>query len=1032
MKKTKVKKIKGVPEYNLGTWMTNGLKKLGGDNGLIGGVGKTSSALGVGSQVIGGALGIQQTGAAKFGNAIGDITSNFGPAGQIAGGIIKTLSNTMGGKGSVNQDTGEVTKPTGWMGALFGRSKHDLYTEANMIKNSATASKLTEGMRADYFNNAQNAPILAADGGVIPNTLAYLDDGELGKTPDGTIFEVPEEGKPTDSNLVNIPKGSKILSDKVKMKGTNKTYAEVGKHLMKNKKRIGKYAEGTEQANQMMFDKLVNMQELQKQQEEAVKMSKGGYIPKYAVGTDGDDPVKRVLQRQQALQQIMLLNPVEPQGSGFVVTAPEMVDEVKPVVPPTAVAATYGDPAAEGLNIQQYIDLDAKGRADYLSKLYASMSGDRLSKDIRSEVRKVEDWLKIAKSKEHEGDYSRNDINSAEELLKNLRNNEAERTRDQQLHVAGKTGDSADDQFYNFSQRTKRETSQSSKQRYRKYYNELIRNLGIPERGTIAARQYPWFNESLGREDIDKFLESRGVTPSETARDIYRALSYYNAGVPFDVNKLETARQDYTNGSEIDGWNNTLNQQYLFDFLTNTLGININGSKGVQGLDGTAYSRDRNSAIYEGNGGLDTDQLNLQYTNYGDRQQLNDYSFSLPFGLEVVAPRITTNQNVFQNTDDTSVEQPANVPPVTPPVTPTVESPVTAPATATAVTPPITQSENPLTSSVKPSIKTDIRRIGLLDDETRNNVNQALSNWYSYAPDFSKLPKSPGTSNGGGSRRRQIRVVEKPKADEPVKVTPSKKALAAIGSPLKQRTITNPFNTNYSQLHKAWDVMKSIDNIPNTVKASEQYYKDHLQPEQKPKNNSFDFANLAQLAPSIAGMFPGKAERAVPYTTNAVYGPTQYNINPQLRAYDDSFAAANYNTRNAYPSTGMSLAAGLQNAVNLNNAYAQAYGTKNNAENQLGFQNANIANSTNQYNAQARHLAAVENTQNGAARRNIIRSAERDLATSIAGMRKDDRGFTMNQAMWAAMSPYMQYGMTNANYNNMNQYMTKAIRNNGD
>jgi len=47
-----------------------------------------------------------------------------------------------------------------------------------------------------------------ANGGVVPNTMAYLDDGELIRTPDGQINEIPEEGKPTDSNLVNVPVGT--------------------------------------------------------------------------------------------------------------------------------------------------------------------------------------------------------------------------------------------------------------------------------------------------------------------------------------------------------------------------------------------------------------------------------------------------------------------------------------------------------------------------------------------------------------------------------------------------------------------------------------------------------------------------------------------------------------------------------------------------------------------------------------------------------------------------------------------------------
>ena len=75
--------------------------------------------------------------------------------------------------------------------------------------------------------------------------MAYLDDGEMLRTPDGTIGSIPEEGKPTDSNLLNVPVGTQVLSDKIKVPGTNKTFAEMGKKLMKksNKKANNIYAE---------------------------------------------------------------------------------------------------------------------------------------------------------------------------------------------------------------------------------------------------------------------------------------------------------------------------------------------------------------------------------------------------------------------------------------------------------------------------------------------------------------------------------------------------------------------------------------------------------------------------------------------------------------------------------------------------------------------------------------------------------------------------------------------------------------------
>jgi hypothetical protein len=77
--------------------------------------------------------------------------------------------------------------------------------------------------------------------------MAYLDDGEMLRTPDGTIGSIPEEGKPIDSNLLNVPVGTQVLSDKIKVPGTNKTFAEMGKKLMKksNKKANNIYAENS-------------------------------------------------------------------------------------------------------------------------------------------------------------------------------------------------------------------------------------------------------------------------------------------------------------------------------------------------------------------------------------------------------------------------------------------------------------------------------------------------------------------------------------------------------------------------------------------------------------------------------------------------------------------------------------------------------------------------------------------------------------------------------------------------------------------
>ena len=110
--------------------------------------------------------------------------------------------------------------------------------------------------------------------GGLTNALAYVDDGELIQTPDGTVSKVPEQGKPTDSNLVSLPEGSKILSDSLKVPGTKKTFAQVGEEMMATKKSKFNdiYAQNAAKLNEMnnksIHDQLFEMQE-------AVKAKKG-------------------------------------------------------------------------------------------------------------------------------------------------------------------------------------------------------------------------------------------------------------------------------------------------------------------------------------------------------------------------------------------------------------------------------------------------------------------------------------------------------------------------------------------------------------------------------------------------------------------------------------------------------------------------------------------------------------------------------------------------------------------------------------
>ena len=196
----------------------------------------------------------------------------------------------------------------------------------------------------------------------------------------------------------------------------------------------------------------------------------------------------------------------------------------------------------------------------------------------------------------------------------------------------------------------------------------------------------------------------------------------------------------------------------------------------------------------------------------------------------------------------------------------------------------------------------------------------------------------------------------------------------------------------------------------------------------KPKtpsdNNWLDLIdNIAALAGPIGNIFSGSPERVETYTYDPVYGPTDYNIDPILREAALSDRIARYNMANINPNTGANMAFGLQSAVNRNKAIANAYATKNNAENQMAFNNAQIANQWGQQYANARHLASVEQAQNDAAARNIRRKGFGDLSTRIQQISRDKRLTKRDSAVLEAMLPYLEYGMTSDQltklYNNL-------------
>ena len=197
-----------------------------------------------------------------------------GPVGAIVGGAAGLASGITGKKGSVSvsknpyDDTVDIKYGTGIRGGARNRRK--LRRQAEQAQSNARSNQASLQMGSineqEFYDDYDNDIQTMAQGGMT-SSLAYVDDGELLNTPQGVIAEVPEEGKPTDSNLVDLPEGTRILSDKRKVPGSKETFAQMGKRLMSKKKtnRTDKYAENAAMLNEMndqaIYNKLFAIQE---------------------------------------------------------------------------------------------------------------------------------------------------------------------------------------------------------------------------------------------------------------------------------------------------------------------------------------------------------------------------------------------------------------------------------------------------------------------------------------------------------------------------------------------------------------------------------------------------------------------------------------------------------------------------------------------------------------------------------------------------------------------------------------------------
>lgn len=791
----KTKKLKRVPQYAFGADAISNWGNMSGvdkANVVTQGVGAVGSMIGNATSgkkpTAAGVIGGIGSGAA-MGASIG------GPWGAVIGGAIGGITSGMGSGGSVNEQTGEYQDPSGIAG-LFGHSKSYIRNKAGRIKNGIQARQMSEQVAADYYQENGYNELSLSKGGVVPSTMAYLDDGEMLRMPDGTIGSIPEEGKPTDSNLLNVPVGTQVLSDKLKVPGTNKTFAEMGKKLMKksNKKANNIYAENSqmlnERNNQITYQNLLEQQESIKNKKTNKKQS----IPTYEEGTSGVYGRKKVKLKYIYDPMLGGFGYIDPNTGGFV----EMNDIRNDLLPDSMWIQNYNDSE----DIEQPITLKQ----------------DTVSKSTHNVNKR--DFLKLPNKK--------------------IKKNTPTIFNDHAYEVAGKKYQIGDTFEYKGKQ-----------------YKVTGNNEAVPvsKNATDLKEINDGFNWNLYR-DVFTQGEPRIIGPSGAGR-------------------YSTYQQNKTTNSIPNA-----NDPYFI------------GNMYMNGNWGDLTVGKRLSSI---NPEFNTPALGVIGTNTSD-------SYSIP-----------------TITQDTAIPQ-----------------------TAVRSTP----------STKRSTVQTSVQQ------PVQEQVTGPIQPFSNDRPSLTELTSKPS------------------------KVLPK----LNIGRPF----VYNP----------------SPDDAVS---------------------NGLDMSSLYSTVATLAPLFDReRAEKVDTYTYNPVYGPTNYNIDPILREATLSDRIARYNMANINPNTGANMAFGLQSAVNRNKTIANAYATKNNAENQMAFNNAQIANQWGQQYADARHIAATEYAQNKANARNINRRNFASALNNWGASLRDKKQTSMDMAALEMLQPMLNYGTEDNVLNRVNKILNRV------
>lgn len=235
----------------------------------------------IGQMVEGLGEGLKQSGAGDLGQAIAGAANPAKAGLQYLGNKDVSVGN-------------KLLAFTG-IGSIFARKQAERARKRREATTKETAMGLGNAANTEqeYWDDNSLA-YTYANGGVIPNNLAYLDNNEVIRDVYGNIDQVPDNKPGTDNHLVDASDLESVLSDKLKRPGTNRTFAQEGEKLTKmTKSSKGKdiFAENTNELNRRnanrKYNELLAEQETVKQKK-GIK-SKSKTLPQYKNGLDGTD-----------------------------------------------------------------------------------------------------------------------------------------------------------------------------------------------------------------------------------------------------------------------------------------------------------------------------------------------------------------------------------------------------------------------------------------------------------------------------------------------------------------------------------------------------------------------------------------------------------------------------------------------------------------------------------------------------------------------------------------------------------------------